>query len=132
MGFVDPAGQRINASKAAKDGTLSVEDTEFVRQKIHSGELTLIEDDKKPSASNSRQYSDKEKKVIFQEAEEGIGQMKALIKSKDLKSEFVDQVEAIIEEVEQAIKAKDADRVIEAMAKAEEPMIELMALAQKK
>lgn len=57
MGFIDPAGQRINARKAEKDGTISVKDTEFVREKINSGELIAVADQ-----SEAVKTADKDKK----------------------------------------------------------------------
>lgn len=131
MGFVDPAGQRINASKAAKDGTLSVEDTEFVRQKIHSGELTLVEDDK-ASAAGHRKYSDKEAKVILAEVESNLKPARELAEHPDLKPETAAAMKSALAEVEAAIKAKDVARAMDAMISIEEHREEIEAIANKK
>lgn len=129
--FVDPEGQRIGAKAPGKAEVLQVTDTEFVREKIRSGELILVEADA-ATATAARTYSEKEKKVILEEAEQGVRQLKDIIKVKGIKSELVDHVNSIIEEVESALKAKDVDRIIEAMAKAEQPMVELLDQASGK
>lgn len=128
--FVDPEGQRIGAKVSGKGEVINVKDSEFVREKIRSGELILVEDDK-ASASGHRKYSDKEAKVILAEVESNLKDARALAENKDLKPETAAAMKAALVEVEAAIKAKDAARAMDAMISLEDHREELEALANK-
>lgn len=44
LGFIDPAGQKIKAKKPGKGETIEVNETDFVRERLRSGELILAEE----------------------------------------------------------------------------------------
>ncbi len=128
--FVDPEGQRIGAKTPGKGEIIKVKDSEFVREKIRSGELVLVEDDKTP-APGHRKYSDKEAKVILAEAESALEEASDLAEHKDLKPETAAAMKAALAEAKAAIKEKDVARAMDAMISLEDHRDELEALANK-
>lgn len=112
QGFLDPAGQKIRAphpkpgQKFEKGKVFEVEKTDFVIEKLKTGELIAVDEESK--------LSEKERKAIFKDAAAKFEEARTRFKKEKVPAEFQPRVDEILGMIEKAIKEESIDLLREA------------------
>ncbi len=112
QGFLDPAGQKIRAAhpkpgEAFRKGQIfEVEKTDFVIERLGTGELIVVEEESK--------LSQKERKAIFKDAAAKFDEARTRFKKEKVPAEFQPRVDEVIGMIEKAIKEESIDLLREA------------------
>lgn len=120
QGFLDPAGQKIRAGhpkpgeKFQKGKVFEVEQTDFVIERIKTGELIVVEE-----KSSTPELGEKERKALFKEAPQAIDFLRNRIKNEDLSAEVRMAFDEAIAMFEKATKAEDVSSALAAKQKIE-------------
>lgn len=120
QGFLDPAGQKIRAKhpkpgeKFVKGQIFEVEKTDFVIERIKTGELVLVEDEK---SSAIPQLNEKERKARFKEAGKMLEDLRAQLKKEKPTPELQAACDEVLATIEKSIREESVELLLEAEQK---------------